>query len=97
MIAFPTTEQYQLKDEILKPTINLKYNQIHNSLSTSVEISIKTIKMRKPAVDQLLCYPTVEQYHLKDNIINPIINHKICSPKPSNSTPKFLIQFGKPQ
>ncbi|GIY46071.1 hypothetical protein CEXT_478101 [Caerostris extrusa] len=98
MIVLPTTEQYQLKDEILKPTISLKYNQIHNSLKTSdKEISIKTIEMRKPTVDQLLCYPTVEQYNLKDNIINLIANHKICTSKPPNSTPIILIQFGKPQ
>ncbi|GIY87271.1 hypothetical protein CDAR_368601 [Caerostris darwini] len=97
MIVLPTTEQYQLKDEILKPSISFKNNQIHNSfLTPNEEISITTIEMRKPTVDQLLCYPTIEQYHLKDNILNPIVNHKVCLSKSSNLTPVILIQFGKP-
>ncbi|GIY73775.1 hypothetical protein CEXT_46131 [Caerostris extrusa] len=97
MIVLPTTEQYQLEEEILKPSISFKNNQIHNSFSTSnEEISIITIEMRKPTVDQLLCYPTIEQYHHQDNILNPIVNHKVCLSKPSNLTPIILIRFGKP-
>ncbi|GIX96477.1 hypothetical protein CEXT_182131 [Caerostris extrusa] len=63
-----------------------------------------TIEMQIPTIDQLICYPTVEQYYLDKNILKPTICHQTCSSSihkqtcnsPSEPTPTILIKFGKP-
>ncbi|GIY70339.1 hypothetical protein CDAR_61731 [Caerostris darwini] len=102
MIVQPTTEQYELGDNFLKPIVNFEQSQSQSSLLTSnEEIASVTIELRKPTIDQLLCYPTVEQYHLKDKIIKPTVYYRAYhstihkSTLPFEVNPTILIQFGK--
>ncbi|GIX71694.1 hypothetical protein CDAR_534561 [Caerostris darwini] len=99
MIVYPTVEQYELSDPIIKPTIK---SQSYKCLSPHHDDSPAiTIELRKPTIDQLLCYPTIEQYHLKDNILKPTIHHpsnrcQISLASSSKINSSILIQFGKP-
>ncbi|GIY70336.1 hypothetical protein CDAR_61711 [Caerostris darwini] len=102
MIVYPTVEQFELKEPCLKPTINLE-DEAHNSpLTPQGKFPSITIELRKPTIDQLLCYPTVEQYHLKNNILKPTVYYRAYhssiykSSPPSELSPTIVVQFGKP-
>ncbi|GIX87598.1 hypothetical protein CDAR_212221 [Caerostris darwini] len=97
MLLYPSTEQYKLPYPIFEATVN--------SLPTYQEnIPTITIELQKPTIDQLICYPTVEQYYLADNMLKPTICHQTCrsfisKPMCKSSTepiPTILIKFGKP-
>ncbi|GIX87600.1 hypothetical protein CDAR_212231 [Caerostris darwini] len=102
MLVYPSTEQYQLPYQILKPTTNF---DVYNNLPTYQEdIPEITIELQKPTIDQLISYPTVEQFYLSDNILKPIVSHQTClstaqqqtCKAPLENTPTILIKFGKP-
>ncbi|GIX78895.1 hypothetical protein CEXT_257701 [Caerostris extrusa] len=57
MIVQPTTEQYELGDNFLKPIVNFEQSQSQSSLITSnEEIASVTIELRKPTIDH--CFAT---------------------------------------
>ncbi|GIY70337.1 hypothetical protein CDAR_61721 [Caerostris darwini] len=101
MVVYPTVEQYELKGPCLKPTIMLGDQSQGSLLTSHGEIPEITIELRKPTVDQLLCYPTVDQYHLEDTILKPTVYyrayHSLRKSSPSSKvSPAMVVQFGKP-
>ncbi|GIY95754.1 hypothetical protein CEXT_505631 [Caerostris extrusa] len=103
MLVFPTVEQHQLSYPIL--TLKIKF-QSHRNQSTHFEDTPAiTIELRQTTVDQLICFPTIEQYRLNDTILEPTICNKahqpsirnqICQSSSSEITSTILIHIGKP-
>ncbi|GIY89745.1 hypothetical protein CDAR_546141 [Caerostris darwini] len=70
LIVYPTTEQKNILDNCLKPTVTFHAPIHHTPTQTIPDI---TIELRQPTVDELITYPTIEQFLHKHNILKPII------------------------
>ncbi|GIY29615.1 hypothetical protein CDAR_97571 [Caerostris darwini] len=72
LLVFPTTEQTLIPDNYLKPSVIFNQYPTPNNLATSQTIPNITVELRQPTVDELLTYPTIEQFQHKHKILKPI-------------------------
>ncbi|GIZ02639.1 hypothetical protein CEXT_684931 [Caerostris extrusa] len=74
LLVLPTTEQIRLSNNCLKPTVTFHhYPPINsNNLASSQTIPNITVEFRQPTVDELLTYPTIEQFQHKHKILKPV-------------------------
>ncbi|GIY89743.1 hypothetical protein CDAR_546131 [Caerostris darwini] len=70
LLEYPlTTEQKNIIDTCLTPSVTFHASINHTPTQIIPDI---TIELRQPTIDELITYPTIEQYLHKHNILKPI-------------------------
>ncbi|GIZ01787.1 hypothetical protein CEXT_717961 [Caerostris extrusa] len=73
LLVLPTTEQIRITDNYLKPTVIFNQYPTPNNYTAPQKIPNITVEFRNPTVDELLTYPTLEQFQHKHKILKPTI------------------------